>query len=212
MMPNLREQFPAVVATSVFWLVLFVAYVLFGQRHPQAEPIEIIPPETPTIQAKSEETPLPTATPAPLRIYVSGAVLSPGVYRLKPDSLVADAIDLAGGPAEDADLVAINLAHALSDGEQVYVPSKEERPSPPPPISRTESLPPTNRAQDEGTSKLIDLNQATQEELETLPGIGPAMAQRIIAGRPYHAIEDVLNVKGIGEAKFAKIKPLITVR
>jgi len=212
MMPNLREQLPAVAATSVFWLVLFVGYVLFGQRHPQAEPIEIIPADTPTIEAMSKETPSPTATPAPLRIYVSGAVLSPGVYRLKPDSLVADAIDLAGGPAKDADLVAINLAHALSDGEQVYVPTRAERPSPPPPISRTESLPTANRAQGEAHSALIDLNRATQEELETLPGIGPAMAQRIIAGRPYHAIEDVLNVKGIGEAKFAKIKPLITVR
>ena len=133
---DLRKNLPAIGLTSLFWVSLFVAYALFGQRHPQAQPIEIIHPETRVAEMTGVESPTPTVTPtpAPLRVYVSGAVKSPGVYRLPPDSLVVDAIEKAGGESEDADLVAINLAHPLNDGEQIYVPTREESTSAPAPI------------------------------------------------------------------------------
>jgi len=214
-MSSLRQQTPAIIATSVFWIVLFVAYALFGQRHPQAQPIEIIPPETPAATTDCPEAAIiETPTPAPLRVYVSGAVHSAGVYRLPPDSLVGDAIERADGAADDADLVAINLAHPLADDEQIYVPTQAEASSPPSPITRSGAVIAGAKNPDSasGPSAPIDLNAASQEELESLPGIGPAMAQRIIDGRPYSVVDDLLHVKGIGDAKLGKLRPYVTVQ
>ncbi len=213
-MLDLRKNLPAIGLTSLFWLALFVAYALFGQRHPQAQPIEIIPPETPVaeIACSQDATPTVTPTPAPLRVYVSGAVQSPGVYRLPPDSLVVDAIEKAGGESDEADLVAINLAHPLADGEQIYVPTREETTTSPAPIVPAVKTIAGGASPNDAHSSPIDINTATEEELESLPGIGPAMAQRIIEGRPYGAVEDLLNVKGIGEAKLDKMRPYVTVQ
>ena len=213
-MSTFRQQTPAIIATSLFWIVLFVAYALFGQRHPQAQPIEIIPPATPAAQNDCPEAVIAdTPTPAPLRVYVSGAVESAGVYRLPPDSLVVDAIEQAGGSADDADLVAINLAHPLTDGEQIYVPTQDETSAPPAPITRGGVIAGGSQASDnDAPMGPVDLNTATQEELESLPGIGPAMAQRIIEARPYQTIDDLLQVKGIGEAKLEKLRPYVTVK
>ncbi len=212
-MSTLRQQTPAIIATSLFWIVLFVAYALFGQRHPQAQPIEIIPPETPAVEDICPETVVvETPTPAPLRVYVSGAVQSAGVYRLPPDSLVVDAIEQAGGGADNADLVAINLAHPLTDGEQIYVPTLDEASAPPAPISRGGTIAGSQISDTGVPGGPVDLNTATQEELESLPGIGPAMAQRIIEGRPYQTIDDLLQVKGIGEAKLEKLRPHVIVK
>ena len=215
-MPDLRPHLPAIVGTSFFWLALFVAYALFAMQQPQPQPIEIIPPDTqasdPICAESIAPESSPTPTPAPLRVYVSGAVQAPGVYRLPPESLVTDAIDAAGGALEDADLVAINLAHPLSDGEQIYVPTREERIGPPPTIRTEPAAISGNNTTRTTPAYPIDLNTATQEELESLPGIGPAMAQRIIEGRPYSSVDDLLRVKGIGEAKLEKIRSYVTVR
>jgi competence protein ComEA len=210
-MPELRPHLKGIVGASAFWLTLFVGYALFGVRQPPPEPVQILPPETPAVAAMAPTSPPPTPTPRPLRVYVSGAVQQPGVYRLPPDSLVIDAIDAAGGANEDADLIAINLAHPLSDGEQLYVPTQAESAGPPPPIR-------TDRGDGDNTSasalplQPVDVNNATQEELEALPGIGPAMAQRIIEGRPYSTVEDLLRVRGIGEVTLEKLRPYVTVR
>jgi competence protein ComEA len=145
-------------------------------------------------------------------VDVAGAVKAPGVYRLPPGSIVADAIALAGGPSADADLDRINKAVDLQDGSQVYVPSRgETRSSAPDPGGSAlgTSVPPVRAA---AASSLIDLNTATPEELDKLPGIGPALAQRIMEGRPYAAIEELLRVKGVGPAVYDKIKDLIAVR
>ena len=211
---DLRQNLPAIIATSFFWIALFVAYALLNLRHPQAQPIEIIPPETPAVEATCPEpaTPVAKATPAPLRVYVSGAVHHPGVYRLPPESLVVDAIEQAGGETDDADLIAINLAHPLSDGEQIYVPTQDEGAAPPPPIARTGTTDAGGEKKDNAPVGPVDLNTASQEELESLPGIGPAMAKRIIEGRPYNTVDDLLKVKGIGEAKLEKLRPHVTVQ
>ena len=214
-MLELRKNLPVIVATSIFWIALFIAYALFEQRHPQPQPIEIIPPETPVAEAICVEAAEPTSTPtpAPLRVYVSGAVLHPGVYRLPPASLVVDAIAEAGGETDDADLIAINLAHPLADGEQIYVPTQTEAAPTPAPITRSDSV--IAGGENPGGSaptQILDLNMASQEELESLPGIGPAMAQRIIEGRPYSKVDDLLRVKGIGEARLEKLRPYVIVR
>ncbi len=209
---DLRQNKSAIIGTSVFWIMLFVAYALFVQRQPQPEPIEIIPPATRTCPEMAQAaTPAPTATPSPLRIYVSGAVREPGVYRLKAGSLVDDGIRAAGGALATADLVAINLAHALHDGEQLYIPVKNETHAPPAPITRAGTAI-TDAPTAEQPPSPIDLNLASAQELEAIPGVGPATAQRIIDARPFSSVDDLLRVKGIGEAKLAKMRPFVMVK
>ncbi len=207
-MADFRRHIPTILATSAFWILLFAAVFLFGLRRPQAQPIEILTP--PAASTANITTPEPTSTPAPLRVYVSGAVRAQGVYRLPPDSLVQDAITEAGGAGDDADLIAINLAHPLSDGEQIYVPTVGEAP-PPPVISSGEPDDDTRSDTFELTGEAIDLNTATAEALEALPGVGPKTAQVIIDGRPYSTVDDLLRVKGIGEKTLDKLRQYIVV-
>lgn len=207
-MADLRRNLPSIIATSAFWIIVLGGYVLFGQRRPPAQPIEILPPPTSDIVAPTASV---DPTPAPLRVYVSGAVRAPGVYRLEPDSLVQDAIEQAGGGTEEADLIAINLAHPLTDGEQIYVPALGESP-PPPAISKGQgSVSPASGNAELPAGTLIDLNTASAVELESLPGVGPKTAEAIIAGRPYSTVEDLLRVKGIGEKSLEKLRPYIAV-
>ncbi|MCX7671078.1 MAG: ComEA family DNA-binding protein [Anaerolineae bacterium] len=192
------------IGLSLIWLAV-LGGVLFIVRRPSGEPIEIIPPPT-SVAVESCAGP----TPGPLRIDVAGAVRAPGVYTVPHGSLVADAIAVAGGPAADADLERVNKAVALYDGAQVYVP-RSAQPIPTPLVLATPTRT-TRAAQAPASGKLINLNTATLEELDTLPGIGPATAQRIIEGRPYATVEDLLRVKGIGQATFDKLKDLVTVK
>ena len=196
------HRYRGYILLSLGWLVA-LGGVLFAVRRPQPPPLEILPPP-PTA------TPAPTPTPRPLRVYVSGAVQAPDVYELPADSIVKDAIAAAGGATDEADVEAINQALPLSDGAQVHVPRRQENPPSPPPVSTP--IPQTTSSSTSGPSGKVNVNTATAEELDTLPGIGPAMAQRIIEGRPYGSIEDITRVKGIGEATFEKLKDLITVQ
>ena len=184
------------------WLIA-LGGILFAVRRQQPAPLEILPPP-PTA------TPAPAPTPQPLRVYVSGAVVDPDVYELSADSIVKDAITAAGGVTEEADEDAINMALPLSDGAQVHVPRRDDDlPAPPSistPVRQTPSSPPS------GPAGKVNINMATVEELDTLPGIGPTMAQRVIEGRPYGSVDDITRVKGIGEATFEKLKDLITVQ
>lgn len=201
------------VGLSLGWLVV-LGVVLLLTRRPSAQPIEILPP--PTLPPTA--TPEPSPTPAPIRVDVSGAVHVPGVYTLPPGSIVADAIAAAGGATADAALDAINKAVQLQDGMQIRVPSIEAAAAPllsNPVLLMTAPQPAVTASTAEEAAqpaRLIDLNTATPAELETLPGVGPATAQRIIDGRPYSAIEDLLRVKGIGPATFEKLKDHITVQ
>ncbi len=198
------------VGLSLAWLAV-LGIVLIITRRPSAQPIEILPPPT----APPTATPAPTPTPRPLRVDVTGAVRAPGVYTLPADSIVADAIAAAGGGTEDAALDLINKALPLQDGMQVFVPRRGE--TNPAPLLLNPVSPTASTTEGSGTltapgaSKRVNINTATQQELESLPGIGPAMATRIIEGRPYSKIEDLLRVKGIGPATFDKLKDLITV-
>ena len=186
-------------------LLLGAGYALANVRG-AAEPqgIEIIPPA-------------PTATPGPLRVYVSGAVVNPAVYTLPAGSIVDDAVRAAGGLSADADPVAINLAGPLADGMQIYVPARVEGAPTPPPVSAPVATadPGASRMGGVTIAGLIDINLATQADLEMLPGIGPTTAANIIAHReangPFATIEAIMDVPGIGEGKFAAMKDLITV-
>lgn len=199
------------------WLERYRGYILivllnlvvlggmfFFLRRPEPEPITILPPE-PTA------TPLPTPTPRPLRVYVSGAVVHPDVYELPYDAIVKDAVAVAGGPTGEADLDRINLARQVRDEEQIYVPHKGEKTPPVSPPSGPSSISPSSQ---EGGK--VNINTASAEELDTLPGVGPSIAQRIIdyrtANGPFRSIEDLKNVRGIGDATFEKLKDKVTVQ
>jgi len=151
---------------------------------------------------------LPPPAAPPLVIDVSGAVSRPGVYKLPQGSRVQDALQAAGGALPEADLGTLNLAGPLDDGSLVRVPVKGESQSPPS-RSGNVSIP-------GASGSLTNINTATQEELENLPGIGPTLAQRIVeyrqANGPFATIEAIQEVSGIGPGTFEKIKDLITVQ
>lgn len=146
-----------------------------------------------------------------LVVDVAGAVVTPGVYRLDAGARVGDAIDAAGGfgPRVDADRVAaeLNLAAALTDGQQIRVPSRDE----PADGSAGGS---NHGGGGRNADGLIDLNSASQSELESLPGIGPVTAGKIIAARaesPFASVDDLRERGLVGEKTFESIRALITV-
>ena len=198
----------------VYILIVLLVTIAAGSallllRSPRPAPIRISTP-VPTLTP----TTTPTPTPAPLRVYVTGAVHKPDVYVLAAGSIVKEALAAAGGATTDADLERINLAVQLVDQQQVYVPRQGEGTSP---VSPVAAPPPAAQPlRSSTTSTSVNINTATAAELETLPGIGPAFAQRIIEYREaygaFATIEDLSRVKGIGPATCAKLEGLIAVR
>jgi len=149
----------------------------------------------------------PPPTPRPIQVHVAGAVAQPGVYELLNGSHAQQAIEAAGGPLEGAVLDMVNLASPLEDGQQVYIPIEIDSS----PVIPT-SVPDFTRV----TGELINLNTATDAELESLPGIGPSLAQKIVEWRetngPFLEPEDIIQVSGIGQSKLEQIRDFITVR
>lgn len=190
----------------VFALALMAVMggILFWISRPQPAPLVIATP-APTFTP----TPPPALTPAALRIYVTGAVHTPDVYLLPSGSIVKDALLAAGGATEHADLNRLNLALELADQQQIYVPHQGETTLPAP-------LPAGQVTRADAASGLVNINTASLEELDSLSGIGPAIAQRIIEYRLtnglFASVEDLMKVKGIGPNTFAKIKDAITTQ
>lgn len=144
--------------------------------------------------------------PSYIVVYICGAVKNNKVITLKENSRICDAIDAVGGLTKDADLTNINLANMLEDGEKIYIPKKGEY------IENNINSSYTNLI----SSNKININKATQTELETIPGIGPSTALKIIKYRnengKFSKIEDIQNVSGIGTAKFNTIKEYICIK
>ena len=196
-MSNWLQRYRGYILITLVNLIVLGGVIVFSRRPPQPEFIVASPLPT--------ATPLPTPTPRLLQVYVSGAVTHPDVYELPTESIVKDAIEAAGGATDEADLDRINLALSVVDGQHIYVPKLGE-----------ESPPITPPAQRSGTTSFevggkININTASQSEIETLPGIGPSRAQAIIENRPYESIVEIQRVPGIAEGTFKKIQDLITV-
>ena len=149
-----------------------------------------------------------TYTDNSIIVYICGAVKENKVITLKEDSRISDAIDAVGGLTEDADLTNINLAYILEDGEKIYIPKKGEKlqneASTASSTAQTSSY--SNYSATSTKSNKININKATQTELETIPGVGPSTALKIIEYREqngkFKSIEDIKNVSGIGDAKY----------
>lgn len=166
----------------------------------------------PPPEVRLPEASAPSDAPAgrePLHVHGAGALLRPGLYRLPAGSRVADLIEAAGGPTADADVHQLNLAARVSDGDRVYVPRTGEAGEP-----AAEAAGPGGAAGAERGGKL-DLNSATQGQLEELPGVGPATATAILDERKrrgrFKSIEELLEVRGIGPAKLEQIRGLVRV-
>jgi competence protein ComEA len=145
--------------------------------------------------------------PVTLVVQAAGAVARPGVYRLQEGARVIDLINAAGGPTAEADTQLVALAATLTDGVRVYVPKVGE--SPPAPVGGSSG------GVVGGPGAPVDLNTATPEQLDSLPGVGPATAAAIVAHRQeigrYASVEELLDVRGIGPAKLDALRELVTV-
>ncbi|MFP3914591.1 MAG: helix-hairpin-helix domain-containing protein [Actinomycetota bacterium] len=157
-----------------------------------------------TVSAPAATPATPTTDPGTLVVHVSGWVTSPGLVTVNDGDRVGDALAEAGGARPGANLDAMNLARVLSDGQQVVVPG---------PGDENPGSPPSDGG--EGPPGLIPLNTADASQLEALPGVGPVLAQRIVDHRRsrggFDQVEDLLEVSGIGEAKLASIRDLVSV-
>jgi competence protein ComEA len=161
------------------------------------------PAETPVVVQQGSAAVSEPAETTAVTVHVAGAVHSPGLVTLRPGDRVAHAVAAAGGALAVADLSALNLAAVVVDGEQLTVPIRGE----------PEPLP--TRSGDRGDG-LVDVNHGSVSDLEALPGVGPVLAERIFAYRaehgPFRAVEDLLDVPGIGEAKLAALREALILR
>lgn len=163
---------------------------------------------SPTLPATESPSPTAELTEAPVVVHVAGLVRRPGLYTLPGGARVADALDAAGGPKPNASLDTVNLARPLADGEQLLVPARGTT-TPPAPVAPAGTPAPTTTA-----PAIVSLNAASTAELEQLPGIGPVLAERIIAHRDeiggFSEIGQLRDVSGIGEKTFQDLAPLVT--
>lgn len=186
----------------------FAGLLVFVSRAPAGQPVVL----------------QPAPTKAPIAVHVIGAVPRPGLYEFSEGARVQDAIDAAGGMLATANTAAINLAALLTDGQQLNIPYKsgsepvEQDTSSSlelPGSSSTEEVPPAATDDPEADVDLLNINTASLEELDSLPGIGPTIAQRIIDYREengaFSTIEEIMEVSGVSPATYESIKDLITV-
>jgi competence protein ComEA len=178
----------ALVASVVLVGVVVGAWA--GQPTAEPAPPSISPP------------PLPATSAAPPELVVSvvGRVARPGLVTVSPGDRVADAVSAAGGPLPDTDLAGLNLARRLVDGEQLYV---------------AVPTPPQAQQGGPGGDGKVDLNTATEEQLDELPGVGEVTAKRIVQWRAEHgrfdSVDQLREVGGIGEARFARLREVVRV-
>lgn len=192
-MPNEPSSRNVVIAFIIVAMAIIVGVVVLLSTRPESVKITVNPP-MPTSTAE------PTPTPQPIQVYVSGAINGEAqVIELPFESRVQDALDTVGGASDDADLERVNLAGILRDGDHVYVFAIGET---------AEDIAPTPSG-----SGLVNVNTATLEELDALPGIGPSTAQAIIDYREefglFTSLEDLDEVSGIGSSTLEQLAELI---
>ncbi len=160
-----------------------------------------------------DESSAKSSSAAEVYVDVDGAVVRPGVYRLKDGARVSQAIDAAGGLTAEADVAGLNRASKVTDGQKIYVPTVGEQQAAAA-VGGAESGAATTPGAG-SSSELVNINTASAAELQTLSGIGPSMAQSIIDERTkngaFASVDDLMRVSGIGEKKLAKIKDCICV-
>ena len=207
----------AIALALVAALAAILAAVGVWWDRPQTEPVgasgalpAVVVTAVPAAEAAAPETPQPP--PAPLVLSVSGKVARPGLIELPEGSRVADALEAAGGALPGTDLSALNLARRVVDGEQIAVGV--------PPAPDAAVAPAAGTAEEGGAEAVpsggpVDLNTATEAQLDALPGVGPVTAQRILEWRRrngrFARVEQLREIEGIGERRFAQLRELVDV-
>ena len=226
-MKELNKKTKIIIIAILVVLLGAIIYYVYGRETPENNKNAIIPYEDDTIQNKennvSEDKSEENSTEK-IIIYIAGAIKKEGVYELEEGSRISDAIEQAEGLKEEADITNINLAYKLEDGMKIRIPTQTENNEKDinkiseEYITKNSGLETENIIEDTSKEKeeKIDINKATQEELETLSGIGPSTANKIVQYRKdngnFKSIEDIKNVNGIGESKYNEIKEKIIVK
>jgi competence protein ComEA len=192
-----RRGVRALIAVAA--VVIVIAALLAWRARPRVDPAA-----PPAFGPSVESVAAGSSDPAPTEVVVAvgGKVHKPGLVRLPPGARVADALTAAGGADPGVDVVPLNLARKVVDGELILVGVTPSAPQTPPPGSTAAAGP-------------VNLNTATLADLDTLPGVGPVLAQRILDARTaqggFKAVGDLRKVTGIGDARYEQLKDLVTV-
>ena len=211
-----RRQIIAYVAVAAIVVAIGVRYlVLPRDAGPSGAQAVVLAPVASPAALPSGAPGGAATSPAPdVIVYVCGAVRSPGVVRLPDGARVTDALEVAGGPTAKAELAAVNLAAPVTDGQQIVVPERGAVAAAPAAGGATSSST-AGSAMGTAPAALININTASAEELDALDGVGPSTAQKIIdyrtANGGFKTIEEIKEVPGIGDAKFAAMQGSITV-
>ena len=225
---NLKQK--KIIAIILIILVIIAYYYLYLKN--STEEISNQDLEVNNTQESNQTNETEKETEETIVVHISGAVNIEGIVELEAGSRIANAIEKAGGVKENADMTDINLAYPLEDGMKIYIPTKEETEanknnenmvdesyvtSSSGGVSSKEDTNSTQGSSKSTTSnEKVNINTATQEELDTLPGIGPSIASKIIDYREqngkFNSIEEIKEVSGIGDAKYEKIKDSITIK
>ncbi len=210
--PLLRVPNTAVVGVAVLVAIVTVFLVWNGTRGteiaPSAETVKFASSATQaneSFTAQSEAATDKAQSQNTVTVHIVGAVAKPGVYEINAEQRLQEALKAAGGATPDAALAAVNLARQLVDGEQILIPTEQE-------VANGNAAVATGPTQSQGK---ISINLSTPQQLEALPKIGPALAERIVEWREtnggFKKIEDLLQVKGIGGSTFELLAEVVTL-
>jgi competence protein ComEA len=205
---SIREKLDSLSRGELAGLIVVVIASLAGAglwyARSLPRPVDIVAPPgaaSPAVAARTSVAASPT--PVAIIVDVAGWVRRPGVYEFASGDRVIDAVNRAGGARNGADLTSLNLAAPLADGTQIVVPSPGA------------TVPAGGGSTGAGSTALININTASETELETLPDVGPVTAAAIIDYRtqngPFTAVDDLIDVSGIGPATLEQIRPFVTV-
>ena len=202
---------PAIIGLTALLVMVAVLAGRYAIDTATATEIELDRSGQATQEAESGEAVSDEAAEEPqavVFVHVSGAVNDPGLVEVPAGCRVADAIRAAGGSTDDASLESVNLARKVEDGEHIHLPSRSEATQDGNPVDQQHA-----QAAQTQSAGMVNINNADAAELETLPGIGPSTAAKIVADReasgPFKSKEDLMRVSGIGEKKFAAVEDLI---
>ncbi len=203
-----KQKIIAIIGIVIIVIIIIYYYIVSTRNMYEYEQNEIV--ETTEEDTETEEK-------AKIIVHITGAVKNNGIVEVEEDSRINDVIEAAGGITEEADISQVNLAYIIKDGQKIYIPSKNDQEN----IEDLEIISENagikiieaeNTTQSNG---IVNINTATKEELQKLPGIGESTANKIITYRnengKFKSIEDIKNISGIGDAKFETIKNYIKV-
>lgn len=173
-------------------------------------------------EANQKEHKTESTSPREIYVYMTGAVNKPGVYKFPEGSRIFEVVEAAGGFTDKADIAALNIAETFSDSQHIHIPVKGEHPrvntnmNPNADTYTHITVQPNELNRKPNNSNLVDINSASESELQKLKGVGPAIAKRIFEYRKKHgrfkSAEELINVRGIGPVKLEKMKPQIIIR